>query len=239
MGRRPGRRSGPRNRLDCRSAPVLSRYTALGLPRLTGACPESRRPVLRRSAPAGWRAGIVRACSRGRLPDRPAPSHRGCHGGGNRARVGHHQGGGPARHRGERRCAKASPPPCRPPENGFFLAAAPASAALLDPSPDRAQADPGSPAQLPHRRGYTAGYITSPRQVHDRPPATRSGGSACSPPTRPRPPPSPRRKPPGCAATTASTAPAWRSGMCTRTWKPTTPAGLPARWPPPPPAPRR
>ena len=50
-------------------------------------CIPGGRPVLRRSAPAGWRAGLVRACSRGRLPDRPAPSHRGCHGGGNRARV--------------------------------------------------------------------------------------------------------------------------------------------------------
>ena len=60
---------------------------APGLPRLTGACRASRRPVLRRSAPAGRRAGLVRTCGRGRLPDRPAPSHRGCHGGGDRVRV--------------------------------------------------------------------------------------------------------------------------------------------------------
>ena len=50
---------------------------APGLPRLTGACRASRRPVLRRSAPAGRRAGPVRACGRGRLPDRPASSHHG------------------------------------------------------------------------------------------------------------------------------------------------------------------
>ena len=43
----------------------------------------------------------------------------------------------------------------------------------------------------------------------------------------------------GFAATTASTAPASRSGMRTRTWKPTTPTGRRARWPTPPPAPRR
>ena len=43
-------------------------------------------------------------------------------------------------------------------ENGFFLAAGHrGSAALLDPSPDRAQVGPGSPPQLPRRRGYTAG----------------------------------------------------------------------------------
>ena len=76
-GQRPGRRSGPWNRLLCRSAPVLSRYTAPGLLRLTGACRASRRPVLRRSARAGRRAGLVRACGRGRLPDRSASSHQG------------------------------------------------------------------------------------------------------------------------------------------------------------------
>ena len=32
----------------------------------------------------GRRAGRVRTCGRGRLPDRPAPSRRGCHGGGGR-----------------------------------------------------------------------------------------------------------------------------------------------------------
>ncbi len=35
------------------------------------------RPVLRRSARAGRRAGLVRACGRGRLADRSASSHRG------------------------------------------------------------------------------------------------------------------------------------------------------------------
>jgi len=37
-GQRPGRRSGPWNRLLCRSAPVLSRYTGARTARLTGAC---------------------------------------------------------------------------------------------------------------------------------------------------------------------------------------------------------
>ena len=43
--------------------------------------------VLRRSAQAGRWAGLVRTCGLGRLPDRPAPSHRGCHGGADRVRV--------------------------------------------------------------------------------------------------------------------------------------------------------
>jgi hypothetical protein len=45
------------------------------------------RPVLRRSARDGRRAGLVRTRGRGRLPHRPAPSHRGCRGGGDRVRV--------------------------------------------------------------------------------------------------------------------------------------------------------
>ena len=45
------------------------------------------RPVLRRSARAGRQAGLVRTRGRGRLPDRPAPSHRGCHRGGDRVRA--------------------------------------------------------------------------------------------------------------------------------------------------------
>ena len=45
------------------------------------------RPVLRRAARAGRRAGLVRTRGRGRLPDRPAQSHRGCHGGGDRVRA--------------------------------------------------------------------------------------------------------------------------------------------------------
>ena len=58
-GQRPGRRSGPWNRSLCRSAPVLSRYPGTRTARLTGACRASRvGPVLRRSAPAGRRAGL-------------------------------------------------------------------------------------------------------------------------------------------------------------------------------------
>jgi len=45
------------------------------------------RPVLRRSARDGRRAGLVRTRGRGRLSYRPAPSLRGCHGGGDRVRV--------------------------------------------------------------------------------------------------------------------------------------------------------
>jgi len=40
-GQHPGRRSGPRNRLLCRSAPVCPRYTGIGPARLTGACRAS------------------------------------------------------------------------------------------------------------------------------------------------------------------------------------------------------
>ncbi len=42
-GQRPGQASGPRNRLLCRSVPVLSRYTAPGLPRLIGGLHPERR----------------------------------------------------------------------------------------------------------------------------------------------------------------------------------------------------
>ena len=41
-GQRPGRRSGPWNRLLCRSVPVLSRYAGTLTARLTGACRASR-----------------------------------------------------------------------------------------------------------------------------------------------------------------------------------------------------
>ena len=91
--------SGPRNRLLCRSAPVLSRYTGTRTARLTGACRASRAGrFLRRSArswAAGWScsylrpgqaAGSARAIS-SRLPlaavtgsASPPPGMEGMHG---------------------------------------------------------------------------------------------------------------------------------------------------------------
>ena len=47
----------------------------------------SGRPVLHRPAHDGRQAGFVRTRGRGRLPHRLAPSHRSCHGGGDRGRV--------------------------------------------------------------------------------------------------------------------------------------------------------
>jgi len=72
-GQRPGRRSGPRNRLLCRSAPVLSHYPGAGTARLTDV-PDI--PVGRfRSSPSctRWAAGWPCSCLR---PGRVAGSTR-------------------------------------------------------------------------------------------------------------------------------------------------------------------
>ena len=81
---RPGKTSGACNRSLCQFVSVLSDYMGVRTARLTGACQASRAAG---SPPfcSGWAAaGLVRTCGRGRLPDRPAPSRRGCHGGGER-----------------------------------------------------------------------------------------------------------------------------------------------------------
>ena len=68
--------------------------------------PHPGRPVLRRSARTGRWAGLVRTRGRGGQPDRPAPSHRGCHGGGDRVPAARPPGGRLAWCRGERHCAR-------------------------------------------------------------------------------------------------------------------------------------
>ena len=86
-GQCPDRRSGPRNRRLCRSMPVLSRYTGARTVHLTGDFAHPGRPVLRRSARDGRRPGLVRARGRAGFHIGPAPSHPGCHGGGDRGRA--------------------------------------------------------------------------------------------------------------------------------------------------------
>ena len=78
-GQRPGRRSGPWNRLLCRSAPVLSRYAGARTARLTGACRASRTagsPPFCSRWTAGWSCSYPRlgqaAASARAIPSRAA-----------------------------------------------------------------------------------------------------------------------------------------------------------------------
>jgi hypothetical protein len=62
-GQRPGKASGPWNRLLCRSVPVLSRYAGIRTARLTGACRASRpavSPPCCSSWAAGWSCSYLR-----------------------------------------------------------------------------------------------------------------------------------------------------------------------------------
>ena len=72
----------------CRSVPVLSQ-----LRRRPDRPPDRCMPCIPAdrfsadTARAARRPGLVRTRGRSMLPDRPAPSHRGCHGGGDRMRA--------------------------------------------------------------------------------------------------------------------------------------------------------
>jgi hypothetical protein len=70
-----------------------------------GYMPCIRPAVLRRPARATRRAGLARTPGgRGRLPDRPAPSHQGCHAGGDQVRVARRRAEPWHGCRGERSC---------------------------------------------------------------------------------------------------------------------------------------